>query len=202
MVGTLLCSPYLYGYSDIYVMSHCIGAGDSSDDEETRTFTRGAMNPLTCRFGGRAALRYENPKVLEARRIRRVKTAGKHTSQVVRTSSGEKIYEFVDDVDPDELVEVDLVTGLNDADFELRLGEVLDQACPELKSTPLLQEKALRLVFSVGIDVMVVDAEHSAMMGPLALQEEDLLNAEQTQRAFTNFCLRYRTDGDSSDDEE
>jgi hypothetical protein len=106
--------------------------------------------------------------------------------------------EFSDADDPDLAEEAHLVSGLRSRDDEEYLGELLNEYCPQLRSTPRLQDKALRCVFSVGVDVVILDAELSAMAGKLALRPEDMLPSSATDKIFGNFSMELNT-GDSSD---
>lgn len=106
--------------------------------------------------------------------------------------------EAADAPDVLELIGTDLVTGLNSPALEEYFVEALDELCPPLASTPRLEDKALRVVFSVGIDVMMVDAERSAQLGKFKLQPTDLLTSTQTDDVFEYFMLPY---GDQRDAE-
>lgn len=105
------------------------------------------------------------------------------------------------DVEERELVEVDLMNSLHDRAFEEIMIEALDEVCPPLKSTPLLEDKALRVVLSVGIDCVMVDAERSAMLGKLRLRPADMLTSTQTDDVFSRFCLPSPNAICDSDDE-
>lgn len=94
--------------------------------------------------------------------------------------------------------EYNLITGLNPAIIERELGNSLDILCPALKSTPLLQDKALRIVFSAGVDVMIIDAEHSAMLGKFSLTPKDMITSDDTSDVFEKFGIPYE---DEEEDE-
>lgn len=224
--------------------------------EQTRTFTRIALNPLTCMLGGNENLKYDSESVLEGRRrfkakqlesqiaearkhivkslkkkMRRAAEAGK---EYVRTEEDdvadeiakmnevglEKLLRELTEQQSDphaalyrdrkpgeaedaprvmDVIGTDLVTGLNSPALEEYFVDSLDELCPPLVSTPLLQEKALRLVFSIGIDVVIVDAERSAQLGKLALKPSDLLTSQQTDDAFEYFKLPFGDERDSED---
>jgi hypothetical protein len=74
-------------------------------------------------------------------------------------------------------------------ELEKLLGAALDELCPDLSDTPLLQHKALRAVMSVGVDAVVVDAELSACLGDLDLRPEQLLPSAATDDVFGVFQL-------------
>ena len=84
---------------------------------------------------------------------------------------------------------IPLVSGLLPPELEKLLGAALDELCPDLSDTPLLQHKALRAVMSVGVDAVVVDAELSACLGELDLRPEQLLPSAATDDVFGVFQL-------------
>jgi hypothetical protein len=65
----------------------------------------------------------------------------------------------------------------------------LDTLCPPLAATPRLQDKAVRAVLSVGVEVLVVDAASSAAMGPLRVAPGDLVTSDQTDALFGAFSV-------------
>jgi hypothetical protein len=80
-----------------------------------------------------------------------------------------------------------LISGVNSPAIEAELARRLDTCCDALQSTERLQDKALRAVFSVGIDCAIVDAKTSAMMGRLELRQGDIINHKQTGGIFGKF---------------
>jgi hypothetical protein len=84
---------------------------------------------------------------------------------------------------------IHLVDDLVSESLKRSFQEALDTLCPPLKSTPRLQDKALRIAFSVGVEAVVVDAESSAHMGKLAVTTDDLLSSEATNDVFGQFML-------------
>jgi hypothetical protein len=90
---------------------------------------------------------------------------------------------------PKDEIELNLISGFNDEVVEEKLTLALNVMCPELESSQRLQDKALRLVFSVGVDAVLVDAESSGYMGKIAIQPEDLLSSEATEGVFGTFCI-------------
>ena len=82
-----------------------------------------------------------------------------------------------------------LISGAYPENAEESIRQYLDDMCPALKSTPRLQDKALRAVMSVGIDVAVVDAELSASIGKLALKPSDLISSDETDELFGQFSV-------------
>lgn len=75
------------------------------------------------------------------------------------------------------------------SDWEIAIAAQLDALCPPLSSTPRLQDKAIRAVLSIGVDVVVVDADCSAAMGPLGLLPADLLTSDDTDSLFGYFMI-------------
>lgn len=119
--------------------------------------------------------------------------------------------ELDDDSDIDERVHmaVPLITGILPEELEGGLVSALDELAPRLASTPRLQDKALRVVFSVGIDVVVMDAESSCLAGRLQLRPEDMLSSNDTDDVWGVFMVpdmnevcRDLDDGDDDDDIE
>lgn len=85
--------------------------------------------------------------------------------------------------------EVILVDGIMPQEVQAVLGSVLDDLCPALSSTPRLEDKALRVVFSVGIDCVIVDASISAYLEPISLSSNDLLTSDDTEDVFGEFMV-------------
>ena len=85
--------------------------------------------------------------------------------------------------------EMTLISGLLDRKVEQTIAQALDQLCPALEKTPRLQDKALRTVFSVGVDAMLIDAEMSSTMGKLRLTPEDIISPHETQNIFGSFTM-------------
>lgn len=201
------CCRHLLLSSAIIMRYYCVTSLPAGSDEAKRKFTRIALDPLTLRFGGRAAVKYEAPRVLEARKIR-VRKAGAQRAAAeerrrarARDSDSESETEVSDDEDADTGEELDMMTGLYGPDIEVPMGQMLDELCPALKSTPLLQDKALRVVMSVGVEALLIDAERSAMLGRLRLTPDDMLPSKATDDVFENFCLTVDTEQEEADEE-
>ena len=94
-----------------------------------------------------------------------------------------------------------LVSGMGTPEVESYFGQELDDHCVLLESTPKLQDKALRCVFSVGCELAIVDAELSAMLPKITLNPIDLLTADETSELFGNFGVQGE-DEDSDDDDD
>ena len=69
------------------------------------------------------------------------------------------------------------------------INKTLDQLCPPLASTPLLQDKCLRVVFSVGVETVIIDAMTYAHIGKLSLQPKDMLASDDTEDVFGSFMV-------------
>ncbi len=81
------------------------------------------------------------------------------------------------------------VSGMMEPELERGIAGALDSLCPALESTPKLQDKALRAVFSVGVDAVMMDSELSAMMGKIALTKTDVLRPQETLEVFSGLIL-------------
>jgi len=68
-------------------------------------------------------------------------------------------------------------------------SHTLDQLAPSLASSKLLSDKVLRTVFSVGIDVVIVDSFTSAHLEPLSLLPSDILTSAETDDVFGNIHI-------------
>ena len=75
------------------------------------------------------------------------------------------------------------------AERDNMIAEALDALSPELGDglSHTLQNKALRAIFSVGFDAMVMDAQTSAHCGKLCLGPEAMLTSGKTESIFGNF---------------
>lgn len=73
--------------------------------------------------------------------------------------------------------------------IEDKVRGALITLCPKLKTSKTLQEQALRLVFSVGNDVCVLDSDLSAAMGKFNLTLKDVLSVKDTEYVFGRFRL-------------
>lgn len=82
-----------------------------------------------------------------------------------------------------------LVNTTTHEHIEHEIAKSLDQLCPDLASTPLLQEKAIRIAMSQGVDCVVVEAEMSALMGKCKLRPEHMLHSTKTDHIYGNFVI-------------
>jgi hypothetical protein len=73
-------------------------------------------------------------------------------------------------------------------------GELFDQICPRLKSTPLLEHKVLRVVMSYGHDLCVVEPEVCALMEKLSLSKSDILHIDEVANVFGGFMISEEVD--------
>lgn len=94
-----------------------------------------------------------------------------------------------------------LLSGINKPEVERFFAKDLDDHCVLLETTPRLQDKALRCVLSIGCEVVVVDAELSALLPKLTLSPIDLLTADETEHVFGEFGIQ-KGGGDSDDDDD
>lgn len=210
---------------------------EEESTEQTRTFTRGAVNPFLCFRGAdprrvvppsaaspaelaqrlaeagsvgvagqaeeeRAYLDpLDDPAVLAAMKAVDGGGTGTRTSTTTSGSGsggdvdgdGEGELEAgrrrVLEAEPDAvLLSPPRATPLG-RERERALAAQLDSLCPPLATTPRLQDKAVRAVLSVGVEVLVVDAASSAAMGPLRVTPRDLVTADQTDALFGAFSV-------------
>lgn len=140
-----------------------------SNSENTRLFTRVSCDPLICLRGSG-------------------KVAKNEEEEIELSSQPEPEKPLVEEPIKYE-TELNLVSGLLDKQVEKVIGSALDELCPKLASTPRLQDKALRTVFSVGIDAMMIDAELSSLMGKNQLSPKDLLKPQDTEGVFGYFGM-------------
>ena len=94
-----------------------------------------------------------------------------------------------------------LLSGLSHPETEEYFGKELDDHCVLLESTPKLQDKAMRIVLSVGCEVVIIDSELSACLRKLTLNPMDLLTADETHDIFGNFGLQ-RDDNENDEVED
>jgi hypothetical protein len=52
-----------------------------------------------------------------------------------------------------------------------------------------LQDKALRAVWSVGVDMVIVDSARSMQMGKLELEQKEILDVKDTEQLFGKFVV-------------
>lgn len=162
-------------------------------EEKSRTFSRGSSDPLTCYRGLGAAVDTDEEE------------------EEVTAAQGALAKPDEDDENVDEPSEIYnplksqplfLAAKALPEELEKVIVEALDELCPPLSSTPALHDKALRIVFSVGIDVMIIDSELSAGIGPLRLVPSDLVTDTDTENVFGNFIIPDLSDIDAEDDSD
>eukprot|EP01038_Epipyxis_sp_PR26KG_P008494 gene8494-11480_t len=186
---------------------------DEETPESTRQFTRVASDPLTC-LRGEAWSEEELKKQLEDHCNQQIEFARRKSESKAKPFDSpdlgmddeidlgnvdEKILKGM--VEREQMLhgsdytysnhgrtEWYLISGLI-PEIDQPLGDALNQICPPLASTPRLQDKALRIVLSVGIDIVMLDAELSAMVGKFSLTENDLIDATATDNVFGKFIM-------------
>lgn len=91
-----------------------------------------------------------------------------------------------------------LLSNLYPEEIEAPINETLNYLCPALRNTVVpnrngynyntLQQKAMRVVYSIGVDVLVMDAYTSAALGKVDyIVVNDLLTPYDTQNVFGQF---------------
>ena len=86
---------------------------------------------------------------------------------------------------------IPLITHANPLPLEANIAQQLDELCPKLLSTPRLEDKALRCVFSIGFECAAIDVDLLVRMegGRLGLQPSHMLTASDTDDIFGHFML-------------
>lgn len=143
-----------------------------------RNFTRVASDPLFCLSAERSANAMANTNN---------NTTSSSSGASIRDSS--KVQNTMSLKKLSQSTELNLLQVALSEPLAAMINETLDELCPALSSTPLVQQKALRIVFSVGIDVMLVDAESSAYLGKFNIAPKDLINSSQSEKIFGSFCI-------------
>ena len=206
---------------------------DEVSAEDTRTFTRGAVDPLLC-FQGAQLARVVMPSDtadLKKKLAMMSKNGHNHGGSTINTNNiyldpldDPEIQAIIQDEEAAETLDNDPSASSSSSssgsplhptgskDFEMQriqtlcmvpdaillspsiqepmLGAQLDALCPPLCTTPRLQDKAIRAVLSVGVEVLVLDAACSAAMGGvLALKPSDLITSDQTDTLFGHFTV-------------
>eukprot|EP01041_Mallomonas_annulata_P006081 gene6081-12271_t len=152
-----------------------------STTETNRLFTRGSVDPLLCYVGDDT----EDIEDTDDTDATNPETGGT-SSDVSESESETESSQLNRDICK---IAVPLVSGVLDEEVEGALAAVLDQLCPPLASSHLLQDKALRAVLSVGVEVVVIDAVLSAAMGKVNLKPEDALTSDDTDELFGAFMI-------------
>lgn len=154
--------------------------------EKTRQFSRLAMHALLCRRGGGKSNEDEVDLVSRAERLWK---AASEPDPKLKADLDSEILAHAQVSSDDDAHFLPLVSNVLPPSMEKHLAEALDSLCPSLRTTPLLQDKALRIVLSVGIDAVVVDAELSSALQKTTLTPGHLLPSAATDDVFGNFIL-------------
>lgn len=194
--------------------------GDIIHNEQNRKLTRGALDPLVCFRGrGKGLVKPEQEHLEDKEHLEKMHDDMNKRAEVSAASDPseeierEELREFNRTQTPytaKELEEVrdlgmkahEAVAGghrlevyLAEGAISKPLGESISKAfdyiCPALKSTPHLQDKALRIIFSTGVEVMMIDSELSAMIGKLKIKPKDLVTLDETEELFTQFVVPF-----------
>ena len=212
---------------------------DEISAEETRTFTRGAVDPFLCFQGAQMTQVVMPSDTADLKKKLAMRSNNGHNhhgnsinnnniyldplddpeiqaiiqdEEAAETAATESNLPTKDTLDTDSASSNSSVHPIISKDFELQriqtLGSIpdaillspsekesflaaqLDALCPPLHTTPRLQDKAIRAVLSVGVEVLVLDAACSAAMGGmLALKPSDLITSDQTDALFGHFAV-------------
>jgi hypothetical protein len=74
------------------------------------------------------------------------------------------------------------------------LNDLLARACPPLSSTPLLEDKVLRVCLSYGHEVCNVQPEVLTLLDDFTLKKSDLLTLDEAGRIFGGFMIPQEID--------
>ena len=151
----------------------------SDGSEQSRTFSRAAFDPLLC-YSGEISL------LNEAQSSAQNKTAPPSITsnpQFGNASSENTVRKL-----PYGLA-VPLVSNVLHENLAREISGALDSLCPPLSTSVSLSDKAFRVVMSVGIDLVIVDAVLSATLGKLRLSQQDMLTADDTEDIFGTFMV-------------
>ncbi len=148
--------------------------------EQKRTLTRASLFPLQCKLpinenNAGPRMQFESLHKLSDAEINEQPSLDQVNAE--------------DQLVDNKYTDISLVNGVNDFEIEDSLMDRLDSLCSPLRNTPRLEDKALRVVFSVGVEAAIVDAEQSAKIGKLRLTPKDLLSDAMTEKVFGRFSV-------------
>jgi hypothetical protein len=128
---------------------------DESSLEKTRKFTRAAVDPFVCYYGtGESNAGYDAEEI---------------KNKIIGQKKDEEEFETeklnFDGHDFTTRPSLTLIKSMLSKEVEQLVGNSLDNLCPPLTSSRNIQDKVLRVVLSVGVDTVIVDAEASAKLG-------------------------------------
>jgi hypothetical protein len=184
---------------------------DSTDDftEADRTFTRAACNPFSCYRGhgvepdgdeegneendeeenpnrgvdnSPEALAQKDPEALRA-----ALEAEKRRDSI----EGRKEESGAPRADDPVLFLIDKVLPPS---ISAMLNELLTRALPTLTSTPLLEDKVLRICLSYGHEVCSVQPEVLTLLDDFKLKKSDLLTLDEAGLVFGGFMIPQEVD--------
>ena len=162
-----------------------------------RKFTRIAVHPFCCYRGHGAA----SPEELEENNMKHIpkstnsvsKSAAmiQQNTQINDTSDSSSPY--VNGVKEDDPV-VFLISEILPDEIADKFGDALDTLCPALKSTPKLEDKALRTVLSFGHEAVMIEPEIKPALGKLKLTPSDLVSIDDVAIIFGGFMVPLEID--------
>ncbi len=82
-----------------------------------------------------------------------------------------------------------LVSGSLPIKLEKYLVSQFDDLCPPLQTSTRLEMKALRAIFSIGIDAVCIQSDILANIDPLILSSKDFITANDTNELFGEFQI-------------
>lgn len=148
------------------------------DQELKRPFTRAAFDPFICMHGlGKTP-------------------SGQHVDDPMSDDDTENEDAILSSISQDHLkhggvVENSLIImdGMMPPEVEEVVRSTFDRLSPALQTTKKLEDKVLRIIFSIGIDVVIVDAGLSSFLDKLRLKPEDLVTSNVTDKIFGRFYI-------------
>lgn len=147
-----------------------------SSDEAQPRFSRAAMDPVVC-YRGHSA--------------RHIKDEDESTAsdEVLNQVLQGKEVVFEDGSVQENDIPMFLVNSTTHEHIERTIAQSLDELCPDLANTPALQDKAIRIAMSQGVDCVVVEAEMSALMGKCTLKPEHMMHSTKTDHIYGKFMI-------------
>jgi hypothetical protein len=100
---------------------------------------------------------------------------------------------YVNGVKEDDPV-VFLISEILPDEIADKFGDALDTLCPALKSTPKLEDKALRTVLSFGHEAVMIEPEIKPALGKLKLTPSDLVSIDDVAIIFGGFMVPLEID--------
>ena len=162
-----------------------------------RKFARIAMNPLCC-FRGHGPANPEDTEDFMKNEKSESKTSVSKSAALIQQNVqpndiSDPSIPFVNGVKEDDPV-VFLMSKFLPPEVGDKFGEALDTLCPALKTTPKLEDKALRIVLSLAHEVVMVEPEIQSGLGKLSLSDKDIVGIDDVVHIFGGFMIPLEVD--------